>query len=178
MGGPTVPRVSMGQCDRWHLHDYKGGGESFWDGLGVDHLLDHPLDRPPVRPLPDRPPPRTPHGAHPKLVLLQTRRQVRPRSSRHHLFNHVNAIYRTGPSIPGAPLAPQDRPRTPLTPPTPPTIPRSRTTPGLTHAPTSWPTYPSPQPPHSWIPWGCMGGYAQGPVLHGGKFGCMLTSFG
>ena len=82
---------------------------------------------PPVRGRPRVPPSRPDTGpptgrththtpAHPKLVLLQTRRQVRPRSSRHHLFNHVNAIYRTGPSIPGAPLGP---PRPPPDPPDP-----------------------------------------------------------
>ena len=75
---------------------------------------------PPVRGRPRVPPsrpdpgPRTPHGAHPKLVLLQTRRQVRPRSSRHHLFNPGNVLYRTGPSIPGAPLGPPRPPPDPF----------------------------------------------------------------
>ena len=32
-GGPVL---SMGQCDRSHLQDSKRGGESFWDGLGVE----------------------------------------------------------------------------------------------------------------------------------------------
>ena len=69
-----------------------------------------PSGGPRVSPRPARTPdPGPPTGqtpthtpALPKLVLLQTRRQVHPRSSRHHVSNLGNAIYRTGPSIPGA----------------------------------------------------------------------------
>ena len=84
-----------------------------------------PSGGPRVSPRPARTPdPGPPTGqtpthtpAHPKLVLLQTRRQVHPRSSRHHLFNPGNVLYRTGPSIAGAPLGP---PRPTPDPPTPP----------------------------------------------------------
>ena len=73
---------------------------------------------PPVPRGPRAPEPRTTRTPlKSKLVLLQTRRQVHPRSSRHHVSNPVNAIYRTGPSIPGARLGP---PKPPPDPPTPP----------------------------------------------------------
>ena len=39
-----APRVSMGQCDRSHLQDSKRGGESFWDGLGVEFEAKQVLD--------------------------------------------------------------------------------------------------------------------------------------
>ena len=45
LGGPTTPRVSMGQCDRSHFQDSKRGGESFWDGLGVEFEAKQVFDR-------------------------------------------------------------------------------------------------------------------------------------
>ena len=34
----------MGQCDRSHFQDSKRGGESFWDGLGVEFEAKQVLD--------------------------------------------------------------------------------------------------------------------------------------